>query len=492
MKSMLRTSIVLMFVTICSKILGLGREISLSYTYGISSETDAYIIAIAAPGLLFTILSAGINSCFVPIYSSIVSEYERNLYTSRIANIFLFFTISLCAIIYFFSTQIVNVYGYGFNLETKLIANDLLKVTCFSLIIRIMVVIYASNLQVKGFFIINNLIGIPMNLIIICSILLSSPENLAYLSNGFLLAMFSQLILIFPVLFKEKVKYIPSISISDKHIQDTAILILPVGLVIGINELNLMIDIMISSNFSEGAVTALNYALKISILVQSVLVATVVLILFPSMSKLNFNENYKEISKLFNNGSKFFIYIISPIAVFTAFNSEEVVSFVYGYGKFDFKAVQLTSEALFYYSFGFIFFAFRELMLKTLYSQKNMKAPFKISIIGVFFNLTLTLALSNSIGFGGVALATSFAAFIVCILLLRKLNSKILIDTKGLLYFALKIVFTSIILSILLSIDPFNQFLFGIFWFPAVGFLYIAIFVLITMHFKEKPLSLMR
>lgn len=492
MKAMLRTSIVLMFITICSKLLGLGREIALSYTYGISAETDSYIIAIAAPGLLYTVMSAGINSCFVPIYSSMVQEGDRALYTSRLANIFLLLTIFASTLIYFFSSQIVGIYGYGFDPGTQVVANELLRVTCFSLIIRIVVVIYASNLQVKGFFIINNLIGIPMNLIIIASILLSSPDTIYVLSYGFLLAMFSQLALLLPVVLRERIKYTPSISLRDKKIHQTAILILPVAMTVGINEINLMIDIMISSGIAVGAVSALNYALKINILVQSVLVATVVLVFFPSMSKVDVEKNAKDLSKLFNISSMFFIYVISPIALFTAFHTQEIVEFVYGYGQFNAQAVRLTSEALFYYSFGFLFFAFRELMLKTLYSQKDMTTPFKISAMGVLINLILTVVLAHYLGLGGVALATSLACFLVCMLLVRKLKSNIKVDVKGMTIFMVKLVSTSVLLNIMLSEISIGKAIPNNLWIPIIGPIYLCLFVLITMFFKEKPLSLLK
>ena len=52
---MKRTAILIMII-ILSKILGFGREIVLSYLYGASAITDAYLISQTIPAVIFSII----------------------------------------------------------------------------------------------------------------------------------------------------------------------------------------------------------------------------------------------------------------------------------------------------------------------------------------------------------------------------------------------------------------------------------------------------
>ena len=50
---MKKTAFLLMIITILSKLVGFSRDIILSYFYGASSITDAYLISMTIPGAIF-------------------------------------------------------------------------------------------------------------------------------------------------------------------------------------------------------------------------------------------------------------------------------------------------------------------------------------------------------------------------------------------------------------------------------------------------------
>ena len=82
---MKRTVLLVMIITILSKFLGFGREVALSYVYGASAVTDAYLISQTIPYVIFSFVSAGIATGFIPLYSRILNErgqLEANRYTN--------------------------------------------------------------------------------------------------------------------------------------------------------------------------------------------------------------------------------------------------------------------------------------------------------------------------------------------------------------------------------------------------------------------------
>ncbi len=55
-------------LTVLSKIFGFLRELLLSYYFGASGLSDAYIISQTIPGTIFQFVGTGLITCFVPIY----------------------------------------------------------------------------------------------------------------------------------------------------------------------------------------------------------------------------------------------------------------------------------------------------------------------------------------------------------------------------------------------------------------------------------------
>ena len=63
-----RVTIIIMVLTIVSKFFGFARELVLSYVYGTSNISDAYILSITIPMIIFGFVGMGLMSSFVPIY----------------------------------------------------------------------------------------------------------------------------------------------------------------------------------------------------------------------------------------------------------------------------------------------------------------------------------------------------------------------------------------------------------------------------------------
>lgn len=57
---MKQTTLAVMIITVLSKVLGFVREMVLSYVYGASDITDAYLISQTIPTVIFSFISAGI------------------------------------------------------------------------------------------------------------------------------------------------------------------------------------------------------------------------------------------------------------------------------------------------------------------------------------------------------------------------------------------------------------------------------------------------
>ncbi len=107
-----------MVVTIISKIFGLFREISLSYFYGTGYVADAFLIAFFIPSLILNVITTGISTGFIPIYSSIMNKRGREAadrFTTNMATIIFLVALITAVIGIIFSRQLVGVLAYGFD-----------------------------------------------------------------------------------------------------------------------------------------------------------------------------------------------------------------------------------------------------------------------------------------------------------------------------------------------------------------------------------------
>ena len=89
------------------------------------------------------------------------------------------------------------------------------------------------------------------------------------------------------------------------------------------------------------------------------------------------------------------------------------------------EAIDMTANALFYYSIGMIAFGLRDILSRAFYALQDTKTPMINATIAVVINIILNIVLSKYLGIGGLALATSIAAIVGTLLLFITLRRKI-------------------------------------------------------------------
>ncbi len=108
-----------MIITIISKIFGFIREIILSYFYGASSISDAYLISLTIPGVIFSFIGGvGISTGYTPVYSNIQQKYgekEGDRFTSNLTNILVIISTLLIIFGLIFTETLVKLFATGFK-----------------------------------------------------------------------------------------------------------------------------------------------------------------------------------------------------------------------------------------------------------------------------------------------------------------------------------------------------------------------------------------
>lgn len=454
-----KTALLIMIVTIFSKILGFGRDVILSYFYGTTHISDIYLVSLTIPSVIFGFIGVGLSTAYIPMYYQIakdINEEASKRYTNNIINIILVFTSIILVFAFIFAYPLVRVFALGFSRETLDLAVLFTRISLFGMLFSGLIYIFSSFLQIKNNYLVPALIGVPLNILTIVSILLSSDGNVLLLAIGTLIATASQVLLLIPYVRKKKFSYRFFLDLKDKYIKKMILIALPVILGSSVNQINILVDRTIASNIAIGGISALNYANKLNFFVQGIFVISITSIMYPLLSKMIAQGNIDNLKRVLSTTINSINILVIPATAGSMIFSEQVIKLLFGRGAFDQEAISMTAYALFFYSLGMIGFGLREILSRAFYSMQDSKTPMINAAIGMILNIILNIILSRYLGIGGIALATSISALFTTILLFHSLRKKIgPFGIKELLKVFLKIILASLIMGFI-SKTSFN------------------------------------
>ena len=161
-QDMKKTALLIMLIAIVSKIFGFARELTLAYFYGTSGVSDAYLVSITIPSVIFGFIAAGLVAGYIPMYSRIRhddGERVANRFTSNLVNILIVLCSIMIIIGLLFTDQIVKIFAVGFTGETLALAVSFTNISLLAIYFTGVITIYSGYLQIKGNYVIPALIG---------------------------------------------------------------------------------------------------------------------------------------------------------------------------------------------------------------------------------------------------------------------------------------------------------------------------------------------
>lgn len=425
---MKKTALLIMIITVISKILGFIREIVLSYFYGASQISDAYLISLTIPLVIFSFIGTGIATGYIPTYSRISQQYgadEGNRYTNNLVNIIICICTLIVSVGILFTGPIVKLFASGFEGETLALAIKFTRISLVGIYCTGLIYVFNGFLQLKGNYAIPAMIGFPMNFVIITSIIISKSTSRLLLPLGTVLSSAMQLTFLLPFLRRKEYKHRFILKFNDEHIKHMLFLAIPIMIGVSVNQINILVDRTLASQLAVGGISALNYANKLNGFIQGIFVLSISTVIYPIISKMAAESNYEGLKKSISRAIGSINLLVIPATIGAMFFAEPIVRLLFDRGAFDEQAIIMTSSALFFYSIGMIGFGLREILSRAFYAMQDTKTPMINAAIAMGINIVLNLILSKFLGIGGLALATSISAILCTGLLIISLQKRI-------------------------------------------------------------------
>ncbi len=418
---------ILIVFTILARIIGFARDVLLSYYYGASAVSDAYVISLTIPTTIFVLLSMAVAMNYIPMYTQIAQKEGASAadgFSSGMYGFLILLSGVAGAAVFLFARPAVSLFASGFHGETFELAVLLTRIGVGGVLFSGMSTILCAHLQIKNHFFIPALSDCFLNLMLAFFIVLGARIDVRLLAIGILSGPALQFALMAGYMRRKNWLCRPSFRMNDPAVKSMVLLILPVLLGISVDQVNALVDRAFASGIAEGGVSAMNYAFKVSGFVHGIFAFSIGTAAYPAISRMASQKDYRGLKKATAeclNGINLFAV---PSAVALLFFALPVVGLLFGRGSFDSAALAMTSDALAFYSVGIAAMGMGEVLARVFYSMKDVKTPLLISAASIAANAGLNALLSGPMGIGGLALATSLSMALRTVLLSVYLRRK--------------------------------------------------------------------
>ena len=444
--------VIVIILTLISKILAFLGEISLAYFFGTSSQTDAFLVAFSIPTIVFELISSGILNGYIPIYNQIREnslDNDTQKFTNNFVNVTLIITFFIFIFIFIFLSYLVKLFSLGFNADTLKIANFYTEILLFSIFPIMLFSIFSGYLQVNQKFIAVALANIPPNLMYVIAVYLAyKSSNFTILVIISSLIVFVQFIFLVPSIIKSKYKHSFQINLKDKNLYNLLKLSIPIIIGTSLEQINLLIDRTMASRLGIGTITILNYSNRLNVAIYSLSIGTVLTILFPKLSLLASENRINELKQEIKYSINMILIFSFPIMFGIILLSNDIINFIFGKGNLNNEAIPIIVKCFIGYSVCFVALCLRNLAIKIFYSFKESKIPTINSAVGIILNVVFNMIFSKYFGVMGIAIATSLSIIFITIFLFYQLKNYGLFFEKSNYIVLLKVFISCIIMTI--------------------------------------------
>lgn len=456
-KSIAKATGVIGFATLCSRILGFIRDCIIARLFGIYVYAQAFVIAFKIPNLFRDLVGEGAaNAAFVPVFSEYALKPKKEEFweaANVLLNLMLIILMSITILGIVFSPFIVRFIAPGFlsdpqKLEITIKLNRIL----FPYILLVGLTAYSMSIlnSLKRF-------AIPafapciLNISIIIFVLIFG-EGIKGLALGVLIGGFLQLAIQIPILYKKGFRFHLVNRLSHPAVKTVGKLMTPRVFSSGIYQLNNFVDSIFGSLGSivgEGGVAALYFSYRLIQFPLGIFSNALSQAILPAVSIQAVENNYEGLSHTLYWGLRTTFFVMLPASVGLMVLAQPIVSALFGGGKFDFKSVELTAGALFFYCVGLFAYGATKVAQSCFFALKDTVTPTKVAGCALIVNVTLNSILMFPLKLRGLALATSISGVFTFLILFAILKKRLgNFDTKGLLASFARILLASICMGV--------------------------------------------
>lgn len=409
----------------CSRLLGLVREVLFNSLFGTASM-GLFIIAFRIPNLLRDLFAEGaLSTAFVTVFSQrIEKDGEASAWAlaakmMTLVAVFMSF-VSLLGIA--FSGPLVGLLAPGFAphdtgftvLLTQIMYPFILLVSLAALVMGILNSknIFAAPAMASSFFNIGSIAGgVFFGWLIDREF---GRGALVGLAIGTLLGGLLQLATQLPSLRRAGFRFRPDFRWRDPGIRRILVLMVPSVIAASAVQVNVLINTGFAASVGADAVTWLNSAFRLMQLPIGVFGVAVATITLPVVSRIAADADTSRFGPTLGKAMRLAVFLTLPAAVGLWFIAGPAIGLIYEHGKFVAHDTLQTGLALQFYAIGLVAYSCIKVLSPAFYAIDRKWTPMLVSFLSIGLNLSLNYYFMFRLGLGhlGLALSTTICAIV--------------------------------------------------------------------------------
>lgn len=436
--SLARNTAVIGGLTLVSRLFGFARDLVLAAALGAGPVADAFFAALRFPNLFRRLFAEGaFSQAFVPVYSKTLAaegeEAADQLAAEALSVLLLVTTVlSVIAILAMSWINRVLFAGYVGDPETFALANLLTQVAMPYLVAMSAATLFSGVLNAHGRFFAAAAAPILFNLCQLAAVALfhETPEQAALAAiiavsvSGLLQALW-----VWAGARRSGMKSklpLPRITPAVKRLVALAA---PAAIAGGALQINVMVSQALAS-FEQGAITYLNVADRLYQLPLGLIGIAVGVAMLPRLSRLVQEGDEAGARGALDEAVALSMAFTLPAAAAMLAIPFYMIDGLYARGAFTDADAANAALALIHYGWGVPAFVLAKIYAPAFFAREDTKAPMRYAITSMVLNVVLGAALffglreSGVPGFQGLAIATSTAAWVNVLLMIRSLVAR--------------------------------------------------------------------
>ncbi|GAC14415.1 murein biosynthesis integral membrane protein MurJ [Aliiglaciecola lipolytica] len=437
-KKLLKSGVIVSFMTFVSRILGLIRDVVVANMLGAGAAADVFLVANKIPNFLRRLFAEGaFAQAFIPVLSEVKSEGDKEHLKMFIAKVSGTLGVIVTIVTVFGvigSPLVAALFGAGWFVDYLNDGPQADKFEPFALMLKItfpylffvsLTGLSGAVLNTLNKFAVAAFTPVLLNVAIISCALYLSPhfENPEFaLAWGVFLGGMLQLLFQIPFLYRAGVLVKPKWAWSDPKVRKVRKLMIPALFGVSVSQINLLIDTMIATTLMTGSVSWLYYSdrlLEFPLGLFGIAIATVIL---PTLSKQHVSQDRQSFSNSMDWAIKVVVLLGAPAAAGLFVLAEPMLLTIFYGGAFTLEDATKASYSLMAYATGLLSFMLVKVLAPGFYSRQDLKTPVRYGIYCMVANIFFNIALAIPYGYVGLAIATALSATLNATLLYVQLH----------------------------------------------------------------------
>jgi putative peptidoglycan lipid II flippase len=485
---LLRSTAVVSFMTLLSRVLGLVRDVVFARFFGAGLVMDAFFVAFKLPNIFRRFFAEGaFSQSFVPVfteYDETRTRAEAQELADRVAGTLglILFGFTLVGVIA--APLLISVAGMGWLLNPDAdsaakfdLAVAMLRFTFPYLLFISLTALAGAILNTYQRFATAAFVPVLLNVVLITVAAFIAPGFAnpgIVLAIGVFVAGIVQLMFMLPALARVRMLPRPKWGWSDEGVKRIARLMMPAIFGSSVAQINILFDTLLASFLVTGSISWLYYSdrlMEFPLGVFGIALATVIL---PNLSREYAAESMQRFSNMLDWALRMVLLVGAPASIGLFMLAQPALTTIFYGGRFGVTDVEMATLSLMAYSFGLLGFTLVKVMVPGFFARQDTKTPVKIGIIALLVNMLLNVAIvipwyrSGLPGpHAGLAVATSISAFLNAGLLYMALRRDgVLVHAPGWGRFLLRVGIASAVMAMLLYqfVPPASAWLEAGFW----------------------------